>query len=162
MPRGFHDITLVDMTGMSGPTVSMGEMRNLQRQWPTSLLTGMTRRQTDLELMRNHVSLGLGTVVAVPGVVVFTLEGNSPGLYWPYLHATPRGCLSENRQSGEMVPAWTVTRSVWNAALKPNVSGISTVQRTWGPAGPPLPGVRRVYLPWLSSWDFHGRAVGFH
>ena len=52
MPQGFHDITLVDMTGPTGPTVSMGEMSNLRRQWPTSLLTGMTRRQTDLEALR--------------------------------------------------------------------------------------------------------------
>ena len=28
-PLGFHDVTLVDMTGETGPTVSMGEMSNL-------------------------------------------------------------------------------------------------------------------------------------
>ena len=31
--------------------------------------------------MARHVSLGLGTVVAVPGVVVFSVERNSPGLH---------------------------------------------------------------------------------
>ena len=42
---------LVDMTGGTDQTVSMEEMSNLRRQWPTSLLTGMTQRQTDLELL---------------------------------------------------------------------------------------------------------------
>ena len=51
---GFHDVTLVDMTRETGPTVSMGKMSNLQRQWPRSLLTGMTRRQTDLHALRRE------------------------------------------------------------------------------------------------------------
>ena len=56
-PRGFHNVTLVDLTGETGPTVSMEEMSNLRRQWPTSLLTGMTRWQADLEtLMREGKS----------------------------------------------------------------------------------------------------------
>ena len=50
-PRGFHDVTLVDMTHVSGPAVSTADMSYLWRQWPTSLLTGITRRHTDLELM---------------------------------------------------------------------------------------------------------------
>ena len=53
-PWGFHDVTLVDMTGETGPTVSMEEMSNLRRQWPASLLTGMTQRQTDLQLLRRE------------------------------------------------------------------------------------------------------------
>ena len=42
-PRGFHDVTLVDMTNVSGPAVSTVDMSHLRQQWPTSLLTGMTR-----------------------------------------------------------------------------------------------------------------------
>ena len=42
--------------------------------------------------------------MAVPSVVVFTLERNSPGLYRPYPSATPRRSYSENRQFGEVVP----------------------------------------------------------
>ena len=34
--------------------------------------------------------------------------------------------LSENRQFGEGVPAWTVMRVAWSPSLKLNVSGIST------------------------------------
>ena len=67
--------------------------------------------------------------MAVPSVTVFPLE--------------PRGCLSENRQSGEVVPAM-------------NSDAISVecgVQRAWGPADPPLSSVWRVHLPWLSTWD---------
>ena len=51
---GFHDITLVDMAGVTGPPVSKEEIINLRRQWPTSLVLGMSRRQTDLELLRRE------------------------------------------------------------------------------------------------------------
>ena len=55
--RGFHDIMLVNMNGETGPTVSMGQMSNLRRQWPTSLLTGITPRQTDLQSrLRNSLA----------------------------------------------------------------------------------------------------------
>ena len=43
--------------------------------------------------------------MAVPGAVVFTLERNSPGLYCPYSSETPRGSLSEKRESEEVVLA---------------------------------------------------------
>ena len=43
VPRGFDDVTLVDMTGETSPEVSMEDMCNLRRQWPTSLLAGMSR-----------------------------------------------------------------------------------------------------------------------
>ena len=33
-PQGFHDVTLVDMTNVSGPAVSTADMSHLQRQWP--------------------------------------------------------------------------------------------------------------------------------
>ena len=50
-PR-FHDVMLVDQTSESGPIVSMVDMCNLRRQWPKTLLSGMSRRQTELETMR--------------------------------------------------------------------------------------------------------------
>ena len=49
VPWGFHDVTLVDMLGETGPEVAMEDMCNLRRQWTTSLLAGVSRRQTDLE-----------------------------------------------------------------------------------------------------------------
>ena len=49
--RGFHDVTLVD--DQRDRSASL-KRENLRRQWPTSLLTGMTRRQTDLEALRRE------------------------------------------------------------------------------------------------------------
>ena len=37
-PRGFHDVTLVDMTNVSGPAVSTADMSHQRRQWPTYML----------------------------------------------------------------------------------------------------------------------------
>ena len=54
VPRGFHDVTLVDMARETGPELEMEDMCNLKRQWPTSLLVGMSRRQTDLESQRRE------------------------------------------------------------------------------------------------------------
>ena len=50
-PRRFHDMMLVDMSNVSGPAVSTADMSHLRRQWHTSLLKGMTRRQTDMKLL---------------------------------------------------------------------------------------------------------------
>ena len=50
-PWGFHNATLVDMAGATGPSVSKEELSALRRQWPVSVVTGMSKRQTDLELM---------------------------------------------------------------------------------------------------------------
>ena len=33
-PWGFHNVTFVDMTGVPGPTVSMGKMSKLRRSGP--------------------------------------------------------------------------------------------------------------------------------
>ena len=50
--QGFHDVTLQDITIVTGPAVSTAEMCDLRRLWPHSLLSEMTRQQTDLELLR--------------------------------------------------------------------------------------------------------------
>ena len=51
-PQGFHDVTLQDMTNVRGPAVSTSEMCDLRRLWPQSLLSEVTRWQTNLELLR--------------------------------------------------------------------------------------------------------------
>ena len=43
-PRGFHNVTLVDNTGDAAPPVLRTELGLLRKQWPTSLLVGMSRR----------------------------------------------------------------------------------------------------------------------
>ena len=40
------------MVGATGPSVSKEELSALRRQWPVSMVAGMSKRQTDLELMR--------------------------------------------------------------------------------------------------------------
>ena len=52
--RRFHDVTLIDMANADGPVVPMGDLCLLRHQWPLSVVSGMTRKQTDLELMRHE------------------------------------------------------------------------------------------------------------
>ena len=52
-PWGFHGITLMDMAGMTTPPISKEELNTLRRQWPVSLVSGMSKKQTKLKLMRH-------------------------------------------------------------------------------------------------------------
>ena len=45
---GFH-ITLVNMADVVGPTVPVGDLSLLRRQWPVSVVSGMSRKQITLE-----------------------------------------------------------------------------------------------------------------
>ena len=55
--REFHDVTLIDMADMDGPVVPVGDLCLLLRQWPLSVVSGMSRKQTDLELVRHECKL---------------------------------------------------------------------------------------------------------
>ena len=44
---GFHDNTLVDMADVAGPPVSVGDLGLLRWQWPVSVVSGMSQRQTE-------------------------------------------------------------------------------------------------------------------
>ena len=48
-PRGFHNISLEDMTTEFGPAVSTADLCELWQLWPPSLQSAMLKRQTDLE-----------------------------------------------------------------------------------------------------------------
>ena len=48
---------------------------------------------------------GLGIVVVVSSVVVYSVERGPSGLHRSHSRATPRGYLSQNCQSGEVVPS---------------------------------------------------------
>ena len=50
---GFHGVTLVDMADTVGPTVFMGDLSVLRRQWPVSVVSGMSWRQMELEQLRH-------------------------------------------------------------------------------------------------------------
>ena len=52
--RGFLYVTLLDMADAVRPVVPVGDLWLLRRQWPLSVLSGMSRKQTDLELMRHE------------------------------------------------------------------------------------------------------------
>ena len=41
---GFHDVTLLDMAEAVGPAVPVGDLTILRRQWPLSVVSGMSRR----------------------------------------------------------------------------------------------------------------------
>ena len=45
---GFHDVTLLDMADALGPTVPVGDLCLLQRQWPVLVLSDMSRNQMEL------------------------------------------------------------------------------------------------------------------
>ena len=134
----------------------MEEMSILRRQWPTSLLTGMTRRQTDLELLRRECKNRFrdsqaGRCTYCGGNIVHDMARHVSnyhldlGQLWPcsvswctQCKGTPQGCIDhicarhhmgvlvKTANLGKWFLPWTVTRSAWNAALKMNVSGIST------------------------------------
>ena len=130
-PRGFHDVTLVDMTRETGLTVSMV---NLRRQWPTSLLMGMTRWQTDLEALRRECksrfqNLQEGSCTYCGRNIIHDMARHVSNYYQDYIdhiHALHHvGISVKTANLGKWFPPWTVTRSAWNMALKTNVLGIS-------------------------------------
>ena len=87
--------------------------------------------------------------MAEPGVVVFTLERNSPGLY--------RLCSSATSVRLEQwFPPWTVTRAAWCAALKLNVSGITTDVVLFSQHGPGWSTHYRVYGEYVSHSSLRG------
>ena len=109
LDQNFHDVTIVDMGDVSESSVSLQELSLLRQQWPPTVLRHMVWLQQDLEVMHadakqrfrqtlpssllrhmdqvQHVSacgkvlLRLGTVVAVPSVLVHSVEGHATGLY---------------------------------------------------------------------------------
>ena len=51
---GFHHVMLIDMADADGPVVPVGDLCLLRRRWPLSVVSGMSRKQTDLELIRHE------------------------------------------------------------------------------------------------------------
>ena len=51
---GFHDVTLLDMINEDGPAVPVGDLCLLRCQWSVSVVSGMSRKQPDYELMRHE------------------------------------------------------------------------------------------------------------
>ena len=155
-PWGFHDATLVDMAGATGPSVSKEELSALRRQWPISVVTGMSKRQTDLELMcrdciERFLSHPTGACTycgrnikhdMACHVSSFHLDlgqlWRCPVSWCTQWKGTPHDCIDhickkhnvddsvKMASLGKWFPPWTVTRAEWHTALKSKVSGIST------------------------------------
>ena len=51
--RGFYDVTLVDMSDVEGPDVSVDELSILRQQWPLHVVSYMARLQLELEQLRH-------------------------------------------------------------------------------------------------------------
>ena len=95
MNHNLHDVTIVDMGDIPEESVSLPELSALREQWPPAVFRHMVWLQHDLEFMqadakkrfRRHVStcrkvsLGHVSVVAVPSIMVYGLEGQPTGLY---------------------------------------------------------------------------------
>ena len=81
-------------------------MGDLRRQWPTSLLTGMTRQQTDLETLRwegfgsEYYHLDLGQLWRCPVSWCTQWKGTSQDCI-DHIRAQHHG---ENGESGKVVP----------------------------------------------------------
>ena len=169
-PRGFHDVTLVDMTNVAGPAVLTADMSHLRRQWPTSLLTGMTRRQTDLELLRREckcrfrdMQSGVCTYCRrhimhdmARHVSMYHLDLGQlwwcPVLWCSYWKGTPQDCIDHIRLrhhvgltlSGEVVPAMDSYANSMKCGVEAecvwHLYRRGAFQRAWCSGGPPLPG----------------------
>ena len=94
-----RDVTTTDQPGVTAAGVQ--EPVSQFSGWEMHIL--WTKHCSWHGTPRIQLSLGLGTVVAVPGVMVYSVEWN-----FPELHCT-------------------VMRAVWNAPVKINVAGISTL-----------------------------------
>ena len=166
VPWGFHDVILVDMAGATWPSISKNELSTLRRQWPVSLVSGMSKRQTELELMwrdckarfrnnptgcctfcgRNivhdmarHVSsfhLNLGQLWRCP-VSWCTQWKGTPQDCIDHIRAKHHvGDFVKTSSQGKWFPPCTVLRVEWHTVLKSKVSGISTTRRCSASLGP--------------------------
>ena len=105
VPNEFHEVLIHDMEVEEPPFVALSELGCLRLDWPRALFTFMGRYQSDRMqgVVRIHtirfvyilwqvhsakssqacrlLSHEFGTTVAVPGDMVYCMEGHAPGLY---------------------------------------------------------------------------------
>ena len=153
-PRGFHDILIEDMSAMIVPPASVGDLTELRQKWPPSVLSGMTKRQVDMEHQRWECKRQFGNR---PGkcphcgtyslslsrhIISFHLDlgqlWRCPIPWCSVWKGSAQDCVDHLRLRhyarssvkastlGTYFPPWTVTRSAWATALGARVSGIAT------------------------------------
>ena len=55
--RELYDVTLVDMVDADAPVVPVADLCVLRRQWPLSVVSGMSRKQTGYESLQHECKL---------------------------------------------------------------------------------------------------------
>ena len=96
--------------------------------------------------------------MAVPGRVVFGLEGDHPGLY--HLRGRHNADSSVGlKMLGKYFPPWSVTRETWHAVQPPGVSGIATDIMLFHQPGRPLVHRYRIYKDPLSHVSLRGTVL---
>ena len=154
--RSFHNVTLLDMAEAVEPAVPVEDLSLLRRQWPISVLSGMSRKQTDLEQLcyackqrfcgaRTGCCPYCGTNIKddmAQHVASFHLDltqlRQCPVAWCTQWKGTPYDCIDQILKKhsvpdsvkaaslGRWFPFWIVIGATWHKALKPPVSGVST------------------------------------
>ena len=135
--RGFHDVMLVDMLDVDAPVVPVADLNIIRCQWPLSVVSEMSRKQTDQESLRQECKWWFRYErTGVARLAERSSRNISPvfTLIWPS-YAGAQYCGAQHGRVlhrtawttlGRNIPPWTVTRAEWCKAMKSHVSGVST------------------------------------
>ena len=61
-PQGFHDLLIKDLSDTKVLPASAGDLTVMRQHWPPSL-SGMTKRQIDMEAQRRECKRQFGTLI---------------------------------------------------------------------------------------------------
>ena len=193
-PRGLHDLLIEDLSSTEARHVrpaSAADLTKLRQQWPLSLLTGMTRREVDMESLRwgckrefgNSRPRGqppTGNTSLSRHIMTFHLDlgqlWRCPIPWCSVWKGTTQDCVEHLRlrhyadsyvvasKLGKYFPPWTVTREAWTAAFGPKVSGIATdvISSTRCPACSLVSCVLWQSTSPVITWILHGEALSLH
>ena len=62
-PQGFHDLLIEDLSDTKVLPASAGDLTVMRQHWPPSLLSGMTKRQIDMEAQRRKYKRQFDTLI---------------------------------------------------------------------------------------------------
>ena len=187
-PQGFHDILLEDMTTEIVLATLSQDMSSLRTMWPKSLLSGMSKRQADMESQRRECRCRFSDLQSRPcphcgrvtvssmtrHVMAYHLDLAQlwlcPVPWCSIWKGTVKDCvyhvglrhhrsmLVKASKIGKCFSPCTVTRTAWNASLEPTVSGIATDIMLFSQHGAQLVPQYRVYGGYVPSTFFEERS----
>ena len=125
--RRFHDVTLLDMSDIAGPDVSIADLSLLHLQWPVPVVSGMAQLQPEFKQLRHvckkryrgtqadmcsfcgkRIKLDMSRHVATYhldlGVAVYHMEGYVTILHGPLTSGTCGASIRENSKLGKWFP----------------------------------------------------------